>query len=212
MSNSFILIGGGGHAITVYDSLVTNGKSVLGVAALDRTTSIPDLEFLGNDDAVLEYDSDIYRLANGIGSIGNLDLRETVYRKFSELGYEFPPIVHPSAVVATRAMLADGGQVMAGAVIQPDAVIGENSIINTRASVDHGCQIGRSVHIAPGAVLSGDVIVGDKTHIGTGASVVQGVKIGSGCLIGVGAAVITDVPNGTRVRAPVSDYSCIDNV
>ena len=59
---------------------------------------------------------------------------------------------------------------MAGCV-DPDAApsIGANSIVNTRASVDHDCRIGETVHIAPGVTLSGAVTIGDGTHIGTGA-------------------------------------------
>ena len=88
---------------------------------------------------------------------------------------------------------------MAGAVIQPGTRLGVNTIVNTRASIDHDCIIGDHVHIAPGAVLSGEVRVGNCSHIGCGATIVQGVKLGEATVIGAGAVVLKDVPDGTTV-------------
>jgi acetyltransferase-like isoleucine patch superfamily enzyme len=77
--------------------------------------------------------------------------------------------------------------------------VGHNSIINTRASVDHDCVIGAHVHLAPGVTLSGGVTVGEGTHIGTGAVVIQGMTIGPRAIVGAGAVVVADVPAGAVV-------------
>jgi acetyltransferase-like isoleucine patch superfamily enzyme len=65
--------------------------------------------------------------------------------------------------------------------------------------VDHDCQLGDHVHIAPGAVLSGGVRIGAYSHVGTGASVRQDLCIGSEAIVGVGAAVIADVKDRSIV-------------
>ena len=75
---------------------------------------------------------------------------------------------------------------MAGAVIQPGTVIGDNSIINTHASVDHDCKIDAHVHIAPGAILCGGVCIGERSHVGTGVVIVQNCQIGPGTLVRAG--------------------------
>ena len=77
--------------------------------------------------------------------------------------------------------------------------IGANSIVNTRAAVDHDCKIGETVHIAPGVTLSGNVRVGDRTHIGTGAVVIQGIFIGEDSLVAAGAVVCRDLPAKSRL-------------
>ena len=90
-----------------------------------------------------------------------------------------------------------------GAIINTDAFIGDNTIINTGAIVEHHTQIGANCHVATGATICGDVTVGDGTHVGAGATVIQGIKIGAKCIIGAGAVVITDVPDGhTAVGVP----------
>ena len=91
----------------------------------------------------------------------------------------------------------EGVQLMAGAVIQPNVSIGENTLINTSASIDHDCQIGAHVHIAPGTVLSGNVCVQDETHIGTSATVIQNIKIGTKCTIGAGSVVVKNISDRT---------------
>ena len=88
---------------------------------------------------------------------------------------------------------------MAGAVIQPGTHIASDSIVNTRAAIDHDCAIGKHVHIAPGCTLSGYVTVGDETHIGAGAVVIQGINVGKRCLVAAGALVNRDLTDGDRV-------------
>ena len=48
---------------------------------------------------------------------------------------------------------------MGGAVINADATIGDLAIVNTRAAIDHDCQIGEAAHVAPGAALAGDLLL-----------------------------------------------------
>ena len=78
------------------------------------------------------------------------------------------------------------------------AGIGAGTIVNTRASVDHDCLVGRFVHIAPGATLSGGVRLDDGCHIGVGATVVQNITIGGGALVTAGAVVTSDVKPNER--------------
>ncbi|WP_019217566.1 LbetaH domain-containing protein [Legionella tunisiensis] len=83
---------------------------------------------------------------------------------------------------------------MAGAVIQADARIGNNVIINTRTAIDHDCVIEDHVHIAPGAVLCGNVYVGKRAFVASGATLIPGVKVGNDAVVGAGASIVRDVP------------------
>lgn len=132
-----------------------------------------------------------------IVTIGDNGMRKRVAEK---LRCKFAMgIVHPKAVFSHTASIGEGSVVMAGAVVNAGTVIGNHSVINTCASVDHECQIGDYVHIAPGAHLCGLIQVGEGTLIGAGASVIPCVKIGRWCTIGAGAAVVSDVPDGATV-------------
>lgn len=132
---------------------------------------------------------DEVELVNGIGSLPGHGLRAELFARYQALGYRFAQVISPRAMVSDYAELAEGVQVMAGAIIQAGTRIGLNTIINTGAIVDHDCQIGADNHIAPGSVLSGGVMTGARVHVGTGAVIIQGIVIGDDAVVGAGATV-----------------------
>jgi len=83
---------------------------------------------------------------------------------------------------------------MAGAIIQPEAIIGKSCIINTKASVDHECVLEDGVEIAPGATLCGSIHVGKCAWVASGATVLPFLKIGENSIVGAGAVVTKNVP------------------
>jgi UDP-perosamine 4-acetyltransferase len=200
-----IVLGAGGHAKVVVDLLRQLGRDV--VAAVEPTAPTPGRMLLGvavqGEDAVLKYSPSDVELALGIGMpsespIEGLAARRQAAARFEARGYGFPPLVHPSAVVAEGCDVAAGAQVMAGAIVQAGSSIGKFAIINTGAQVDHDGVVGEGAHVAPGAVLGGDVRVGAQTLIGIGASVLQGLSVGAGALIGGGAMVVDNVADKAR--------------
>lgn len=200
MTKPWIVLGGGGHAGVVIDALLSLGQAVLGYTDPAREPRrILEIECLGGDDVIAAYGREEIQLANGLGSTASTERRAALYQHFASLGYAFPPIVHPSAVVARSVQVGSGAQVMAGVVLQPNCRVGENVLVNTRASVDHDCVIESDVHVAPGVTVSGSVVIERGAHVGTGATIVQGRRIGAQSIVGAGALVLRDVMPGTTV-------------
>ena len=200
MNKPVIIIGAGGHARVLFDCLRLQGVNVLGM--LDKAGTENgnfDLPIIGDDSAISEYPSDTVELVNGLGSVGNMNLRTSIFSRFKKLGYRFRSVIHPSAMIAHDCELGEGVQVLAGAVLNSGTKIGANTIVNTGAIVDHECIIGSHVHIAPGCTLSGGIHIGDGTHIGTGATIIQGISIGNRALVAAGAVVVKNVPDGEKV-------------
>ncbi len=198
MKKPVIILGFGGHGHVVADLVRRSGYTVLGYTAPEEAVrrGFPnDPDFLGNDDVIRQYETGNISLANGMGSVGHSSLRGRIFIGLVRQGYHFPALQHPSAIIADNVRLAEGSQVMAGAVLQSGVSIGQNSIINTRVSIDHDCLVKDHVHIAPGSVLSGDVTVESHVHIGTGAVVIQGITIGRAALVGAGATVLSNIPD-----------------
>lgn len=201
MDNGVIILGAGGHAKVLADTLLIRGIPILGFTS-PHEESVPimcDVHRLGNDEVILQYSPDKVRLVNGVGSAGSPTLRQRLFQQFKSSGYSFLSVMHPSATLSPECYLSEGVQIMAGAIIQVGSCIGCNSIVNTKASVDHDCTVGEHVHIAPGVTISGGTKIGHGVHIGTGANVIQGISIGEGSVIGAGALVIRDVPCHVKV-------------
>ena len=202
MTLPVIVLGAGGHAAVVVDTLLDCGMRLLGLvdpAPPAGRDAILGVQVLGDESVLERYSPQDLQLANGVGGATGAEARRAAYERLAGRGFRFVTVVHRFAYVARGAALADGVQVMAGAIVQPFAAIGPNTIVNTRASIDHDCVVGAHVHIAPGATLSGGVSVGDGAHVGVGATVKQGVTIGAGALVAAGAVVIRDVAAGARV-------------
>jgi len=200
MKEKLLIVGAGGHARSVIDiALQDDGFEIIGCidAQNPKRCFVEDMEcvpIVGNDDDLAKF------LDQGINHIfvalGDNKLRNMIYEKVIEMGFNPVNIISNYAVISPRARLGKGICVMAGAVINVNAHIGDNCIINTNCSIDHDCKIGKSVHVAPGVTLSGTVSVGDLTQIGTGASVIDGITIGEGSFIGAGSVVVKDIGSG----------------
>lgn len=204
-SPELVMIGSGDHARVLQEVLSEAGFSLLGYIAPNDQGSMlaDDVAWLGDDAALMGFDTESHLLVNGVGSVGPIVLRETVYSKFKTAGFNFLQLEAQTAHVSASAALDEGVQIMHNAVVHVDASVFENAIVNTGAIVEHHCRIGRSSHISIGAVLGGHVVVGDQTHVGANATIKQGVKIGSNCVIGAGAVVLQDVPdNHVAVGVP----------
>lgn len=202
MNNPVIILGAGGHAKVLIDALRLRSLNMLGLTDADPAKTgqmLMGITIIGSDSVVATYPATTIGLVNGLGAVRVGHHRKELFERFKSKGYRFINVIHPFTSVASDAVLSEGVQIMAGAVVQAGCTIGENVIINTRAVVDHDCRIGSGAHIAPGAILSGGVDVGDNALVGAGATVIQGVCVGRNSLVAAGAVVIRDVPEGATV-------------
>jgi sugar O-acyltransferase (sialic acid O-acetyltransferase NeuD family) len=204
MTIDVLVLGAGGHAKVVLDSLRTNKDiRVLGLIDINpaaKGSFILKTPILGSEEILFEkYSPLTIQLVNGVGSTDLTTHREKLFNKFKLAGYQFLNVIHSKAYIGDEVSLGEGVQLMSGTTIQPGCFIGDNVVINTNASVDHDSRIGSHVHLAPGVVCCGNVVIGAGTHIGTGAIIKQGVKIGEHCLIAAGAVVLRDILPNSRV-------------
>ena len=133
--------------------------------------------------------------------IGNNAIRKTIAEIHN---VNWVSIVHPSAQIGFNAEIGKGTVVMANAVVNVCAKIGEHCIINTGAIVEHDNVIENYAHISPNVALGGTVRVGSLTHVGIGATVKNNTEICSGCTIGAGAVVVKNIIEpGTYVGVPI---------
>ena len=202
---TLVVLCAGGHARVVVEALLSRGIRPDSFTDRDPArmgTSVGGVPIVGSDDHVLTLPVAATELANGRGNratrtSSGLSGRRGLFERFVALGYGFPVIAHVSAVIASDVSPAEGAQMMAGSIVQPGGRIGRNVLINTRAVVEHDCQVGDHSHIAPGAVLCGGVAVGEEVHVGAGAVVLGGVRLGARSVVAAGAVIARDVEAGT---------------
>lgn len=193
-----VLIGGGGHCKVVISILKKlDSFEISGIVDNYKAGSlISGIKIIGTDNDLRDiYKSGIHNALITVGSIKDNTKRYRLFNMAKEIGYKFPVIISPEAIVDESVKIDEGTVIMPGSIINVDTSIGKNCIINTGTIIEHDCKIGDHCHIAPGVHISGAVNIGESSFIGIGATIIQGIKIGKNVTIGAGSLVIKDISN-----------------
>lgn len=193
-----VLIGGGGYCKVVISILKKlNNFEIVGIVDNYKAGSlINGIKVIGTDDNLRDiYKNGIYCALITIGSTKDNTKRYKLFNLAKKIGYKFPIIISPEAVVDKKVRIDKGTVVRPGCIIDVDSYIGKNCIVSTNTTIGHDCIIDDHCHIAPGVHISGFVEVGKLSFIGVGATIIQGIKIGKNVTIGAGSVVIKDIPD-----------------
>lgn len=204
ISADIVLIGGGGHARSVAD--VLGSERIAGYVSPQPSAAMSPLTWLGNDDSFISESQDANRTPSVhitliSGRDGNMHPRRKIIERYN--GFRHPVVVASDATVSSTAHIADGCAVMHLAYIGPGTTIGQYSVINTGAIIEHDVHIGANTFVGPGTVICGGVTIGNDCYIGAGAKIRNGVTIVDRTVIGMGAVVSSDIKHsGTYVGCP----------
>lgn len=197
---NLVIIGAGGYAKSVIDSIDMNKLSIYGfIDDYKETKEHLGYPILGkNLECINHLDNFVYFIA-----IGNNIKRLRWYNQLIERNLNIINIIDKSAIVSKEAVIGNGCFIGKMAIVNSKAVIGNNCIINTRALIEHGCNIGNHVNISTNTVLNGDVKINDLSFIGS-CSVINGqLNIGKNVMVGSGAVVVRNIDDDcTAVGVP----------
>lgn len=189
-----IVVGAGGHAISVADAALSSGWKVVGFYS--REASGP-ASALGPIISNLE-SGDAHGHAFALG-IGANHLRES---SFNEISRRFPEakiasIVHKSAWVSPYATVHPGAAVLALAAVGPGSTVGTGALINTGASLDHEASLGDFASLGPGSRTGGNTTIGSRAMVGMNAAILHGITVGNDVVVGAHSLVNRDVQSNT---------------
>ena len=125
---------------------------------------------------------------------------DKVPRKFDS--YNQQDFEHDRIRVVPPAMVRKGAYIAPNAVLMPSYVnigawVGENTMVDTWATVGSCAQIGANVHLSGGVGIggvleplqAGPTIIEDQCFIGARSEVVEGVVVGRGSVISMGVYI-----------------------
>lgn len=184
-----LLLGDGGHADVLSDAV---GQGI--VARVIAPGEVPPSGSYIEESEALGYDTSSCEILNGIGFLGGVNVRRQVYQLFVEGGFRFRTVIDRSSIVRGGVELGNGAQVLVGAILNTGSQVGQNSIINSAAVVEHHVRVGAHSHVAPNATLCGEASIGDSVMIGAGSVVLPGVSLPAGTVVGAGAVVTRSWP------------------
>jgi sugar O-acyltransferase (sialic acid O-acetyltransferase NeuD family) len=116
-------------------------------------------------------------------------IREKVFNKIKEKGYEIDSFIHPTAYVASNCVMGEGNIILENTTIQPFVTIGSGNVFWSNCNISHHTKIGDYNFFAPASALAGNVEVAHHCFVGNNCTIKNGVTVMPYTLIGAGSYI-----------------------
>ena len=185
---NIVLIGGGGHCISVIDVIENENKfSILGILDSNcKENNLLGYNRLGGDNLIPELVNENTYFLITVGQIKSYSIRKNISKILIENNAKLATVISSLAYVSKHTQIGEGTIIMNHAVVNAKSRIGKNCIINTKANIEHGVSIGEFCHISTCAVVNGDSVIGSGTFIGSNATISNGISIKENSIISAG--------------------------
>jgi len=185
---NIILIGGGGHCVSVIDVIENDNKfNILGILDSNiKENNVLGYKILGGDNLISELVNENTYFLITVGQIKSYSTRKKIAKILIENKAKLATIISTLAYVSKHANVGEGSIIMNGAVVNANSTIGKNCIINTKSNVEHGVSIGDFCHLSTCAVINGDSVIENGTFIGSNATISNDVLIKENSIISAG--------------------------
>jgi len=196
---NILLLGGGLHIGYCIDIIKKEGKyHIAGIvdSVKDIGTELYGYKVIGRQEQLKDLIEE-YNINAGIITIGDNWSRKIVYDCITNIvpDFKFVNAIHPSAIIGMNVEFGVGIVVMAGCIINPNAVVGNFCFFATGAQLEHDCMIGDFASISAGSITGGKVKIGKYSAITLGVTIMDRLNIGENTVVGSGSLVIKDLPD-----------------
>ena len=185
---NLVLIGGGGHCVSVID-IIENENEFNITGILDSNiieNNILGYKIIGGDDLIPKLVKENTFFLITVGQIKSYSSRKKINKTLIENNAKIATVISPLAYVSKHANIEEGTVIMNHAVVNAKSKIGKNCIINTMSNIEHNVSVGDFCHISTCAVVNGDSVIGNGTFIGSNATISNNVTINENSIISAG--------------------------
>lgn len=118
--------------------------------------------------------------------------KKSLYLKVKNSGYKFATYISKDAIVNKSNNIGDNCMILPGVILEPHAIIEENTFLNTGVTVCHHSIIKAHSFLAARSLVGGYTEIGENCFIGFQATVLQQLKIANETLIAAGATMLNN--------------------
>jgi sugar O-acyltransferase (sialic acid O-acetyltransferase NeuD family) len=182
MTTDIILIGSGGHAVSITNVAHSCGYTVVNYVDDNKSgETLLETPIISTDEC-----HNLFPKHNFCIAIGDNEVRHRVVDEYkSKLSdAKFPSLIHSSCVIGVASNISEGTVVMPQTNIGPNSTVGNFCIVNTGSSIDHDCILNDYVSIGPGVITGGNVTIGARSAISIGTIVKNDICIGEDVVVG----------------------------
>tara|TARA_Y100000589_G_scaffold329009_1_gene374497 strand:+ start:33169 stop:33771 length:603 start_codon:yes stop_codon:yes gene_type:complete len=188
-----LIIGCGGHARSVIDVINENAEwQIKGLIGLKEEVgkSVMDYPIIGDDLYLSKLRKNFDNVFLAIGKIGLDNRREKILKKLEFLDFTFPSVISKYSIISRYSVIGEGTFIGHNVVVNVNAKIGKNCILNTRSIVEHDSVIGENCHLSTGAIINGGVKIGHNSFIGSNSVIRENLTIPANTIISSGKRIM----------------------
>lgn len=196
--NKIVLIGGGGHCVSVIDVIEQEGRfQIAGIIDQKNVGSkVLGYPIIASDNELTAIAKEYSNFLITVGHVLTNEPRVRFFDELRKLGANFPTIVSPRAYVSKHSTIGEGTIVLHNAIVNANAKVGRNTIINSGSIIEHDAVVGDHSHISTAAVVNGGCKIGDHTFIGSNAMIRQYLTVEHNVIVGAGSVVLENLQAG----------------
>lgn len=196
---NIVLIGGGTQVSYSIDIIEKQDKyNIVGI--IDSYKEIGEdlygYNVIGRQEDILQL-IEQYKVEGCVITIGDNWSRQKVYDQINSTVPKmmWPNVIHPSVIIANNVTFGKGILIMAGVIVNSNAILGNFTNYFTNCNVEHDCRIDDFASISAGVVLGGRVNIGKYSAIALNATVFDRLTIGENTVVGAASLVTKDLPD-----------------
>ena len=204
VKKDILIIGGRGGCKMVIDAIISSKSyNIRGIIDNDIKVGnkVLNCPVIGNDNNLEQlYKLGFRNLVLSFSILNNLKKRQKSIKFYSDLGFNFPNIIHKNSIIEPSVNLGTGNIVLAGAILGSEVKIGDMNYVNTGAIICHESTIKNNNHFAPNSTIAGRVSIGNNNLVGMSVTTYFDLKIGDNNIINNGFNLITDIENNKILK------------
>jgi acetyltransferase-like isoleucine patch superfamily enzyme len=130
---------------------------------------------------------------------GDLFARGRALQHARALGYDFPTLVHPRALIEPGCRLGAGVIVLAGALLDQGVQVDDFCYLDQGVKLGEDTVLGPNNYLAAGTTLGGGVRLGRDNFLGLDTTVTDQVTLGDGNFVNAKSLVYKDLGDRQRL-------------
>ena len=129
-------------------------------------------------------------------------LREDLYNRTKEKGYNLPNYISSKCSFLTEEKIGDNNLILEDNTIQPFVKIGNNNVLWSGNHIGHDVVIKNNCFITSHVVVSGFTVIENNVFLAVNSTFRDAITLGAYSLIGAGATIMKDTEPESVFLAP----------
>jgi sugar O-acyltransferase (sialic acid O-acetyltransferase NeuD family) len=196
LTEKCVIIGCGSHSNSVISIVESSTVDYKIIGLIDTASEFDQNEVKGGYRVISTLNemlssAEKYKNVSCFIAVGDNHFRKKIFEMLKVACFRCPNLISDNAFIDRTVAMGEGNVIAHGVIINAQAKLGSNNLINTKAIVEHDCVIDNHTHIAPNSTLCGSANIYALALVGAASVIMPKVVVKEESIIGAGATLVT---------------------